>query len=236
MSDAVQLVQGTDSTPRVVLTCEHASNRMPEGWQWPEQDQWLRHTHWAWDPGAAHVARMVAKHYGSPAVLSRFTRLLVDPNRALTSSTLFRQQAEGRDVMLNQGLSDAECARRIDTLYTPYHDAVDRMVAAHDAVVLSVHSFTPVYEGQPRSVQVGVLYDAHPELGQAVRRGLEPYYDARDNEPWDGRQGLMFGPQSHANAHGRPCVELELRQDLATDPVWRSEFVHTLTRVLDRLI
>ena len=236
MSDAVLQIDGTDASPRIVLTCEHASNRIPAPYAWPDADRWLVHTHWAWDPGAAHVARMLAKRFGAPAVLSRFSRLLVDPNRDLESETLFRHVADDRRVELNHALSDEEKAHRIEMLYKPYHDAVDAMVAAHDAVVVSVHSFTPTYEGQPRSVEVGVLHDSQPELGQAVRRALEPYYDARDNEPWDGRKGLMFGPQSHADNHGRQAVEFEIRQDLATDPRWRGEFVDRVVGVLNRLV
>lgn len=235
MSDAIQRIEATEATPLVQITCEHASNRMPAGFEWPEADQWLTHTHWAWDPGAAHIARMLAKHFGAPAVLSRFSRLLVDPNRPADSPTLFRTVADGRFIALNADLDDTERQRRIATLYTPYHDAIDAMVADHDALVVSIHTFSPMYEGERRQVEVGVLHDTQPTVGMALCSALAPYYDARNNEPWDGRKGLMFAPQSHADTHRRPAVELEIRQDLATDPMWRAEFVPRLARALTPL-
>lgn len=232
MSDAVTTIEATTDAPLIQLSCEHASNRMPPGFSWPKADQRLRHQHWAWDPGAAHITRMLAKEFGAPAVLARFTRLLIDPNRELSSPTLFRELADGEPVELNVDLVASERERRIRELYTPYHRAYDAMVAETDAVVVSVHSFSPVYEGEPRYLEVGVLHDAQPALGIALREQLQVSYRAADNEPWDGRGGLMFAPQSHANAHGRQAVELEVRQDLATDPVWREQFVSVLSRAL----
>ena len=232
MTDAVETIAATVDSPLIQLSCEHASDRMPPSFQWPAEDARLRGTHWASDPGAAEVTRMLAQAFGAPAVLSRFTRLLIDPNRELSSDTLFRDVAEGQPVVLNVNLDPAEAARRTDALYRPYHQAYDAMVARYDAVVVSIHSFTPLYEGQRRSVEVGVLHDQQPELGQALCAELATHYDARDNEPWDGRGGLMFAPQDHATAHGRWAVELELRQDLCTDPAWREAFVPRFERAL----
>ncbi|MFT6820040.1 MAG: putative N-formylglutamate amidohydrolase [Myxococcota bacterium] len=232
MSDAFTRIAATSESPLIQLSCEHASNRMPPGFAWPDADKHLRHQHWAWDPGAAHITRMLAKEFGAPAVLSRFTRLLIDPNRELSANTLFRHVADGEPVALNTLLGESERQRRIRELYQPYHDAYDEMVAQTDAVVVSVHSFAPVYEGEPRYVEVGVLHDQQPDLGIAIRELLQVSYRAADNEPWDGRGGLMFAPQSHADAYGRRAVEFEVRQDLATDPVWRQQFVKTVSRVL----
>lgn len=232
MSEAVERIEAQQANPRIVITCEHASNRMPAGWSWPQADQWLSEDHWAWDPGAADLARALAADFGAPAVLSRFSRLLADPNRPHDSPTLFRDIADGRPVAINVDLDEAERNRRLSELYTPYHDAVDAMVGRYDAVVLSMHTFTPVYEGEPRQVEVGVLHHRQPLLGQRLRERLAQHYDARDNEPWDGRLGLMYAPQHHADRHGRRAVELEIRQDLATDPAWRAVFIPRLAAAL----
>lgn len=232
MSEAFFEIAATASRPLIQLSCEHASNRMPPGYAWPNADKHLRHTHWAWDPGAAHITRMLAKEFDAPAVLSRFSRLLIDPNRELSSPTLFRDMADGAPVALNTDMTAEERSRRIHELYQPYHDAYDVMVGSTDAVVVSVHSFTPLYEGQQRHVEVGVLHDKQPALGMAICEQLQRSYRAADNEPWDGRGGLMFAPQSHADTYGRRAVEFEVRQDLATDPVWRTQFVRVLSGVL----
>ncbi len=126
-TDAAELIDG-DLEGRLVFTCEHASAALPEPWTWPPQDRWIIDTHWAIDIGAADFTRRVAAHLNAPAVLSRFSRLLIDPNRPLDSDTLFRENAEGRTVHLNESLLEAERSRRIERFYHHYHAAVSSIV------------------------------------------------------------------------------------------------------------
>jgi predicted N-formylglutamate amidohydrolase len=141
--DAVEIIEGDGA---VALTCEHASVALPEPWVWPQVDRWLVGTHWSYDPGAEELTRALAASAGWPAVLSRFSRLLVDPNRPVDDPTLFRAQAEGRVIHFNAGLSAAERERRISGFWQPYHRAADRLVGGCAAeVVCGIHTFTPVY-------------------------------------------------------------------------------------------
>lgn len=225
---AVELIFPTGDDPRLVLTCEHASNHLPHPWAWPDEDRHLVDDHWAWDPGAADLTRALAGEFGCGAVLSRFSRLLVDPNRQVDSPTLFRQVADGQAVGLNRHVADRE--ERITGFYLPYHAAADAMIGhSSGASVLGMHSFTPVYEGTPRQVEIGVLYDVDEEAAHVwteVLRGLG--WRVELNEPWSGRAGLMYSPQRHATAHGRQAIELEIRQDISTDPARRQELVEGL--------
>lgn len=225
--DAVEQVAATRHDPPLLLSCEHASNRLPEGWAWPEADAWLVGEHWAWDPGAATLTRALAAELGAPAVLSRFSRLLVDPNRPLDSDTLFRGVADGRAVALNASVSEADAAARVARCYTPYHAAFDAMVAAHPGVpLLSMHTYTPSYEGQRRDVQLGVLFDDDEPWALRWFEALRGCgYDVRLNEPWSGRKGLMYAAQRHARQHGRLSVEIEVRNDLAQDPAEAARIV-----------
>lgn len=220
--------------PGLVLSCEHASNALPDGWSWPAEDRWVIETHWAWDIGAAEITRGLAARLGAPAILSRFSRLLVDPNREPDSPTLIREVAEGRVVHLNRDLSPAERDRRLDALYRPYHEAFDRLVADHDGPVLSIHTFTPVYEGgPPREVEIGVLFDRHEEPAVRLERAIATSgMRTALNEPYSGRHGLIFACQSHADRHGRVALELEIRQDLAGDPARRPEIVAVLAEAV----
>ncbi len=90
---AVEIVHGVGASG-LVLSCEHASNRLPPPWRWPAEDDWLVASHWAWDPGAADITRSLASRLGIPAVLASFSRLLVDPNRRADHPTLFRKEAD----------------------------------------------------------------------------------------------------------------------------------------------
>lgn len=203
---------------------------MPPGWAWPDADRRLIGTHWAYDLDAATIVSELAQLGGFGAVLSNFTRLLVDPNRELGSPTLFRPDAEGAPVALNQNLDDDERRRRIDALYRPYHDALAKRARASNApVMLSVHTFTPEYEGDTRNCELGVLFDsketeAH-ELGDAlIRAGFEIEY----NEPWSGKLGLMYSVEHHANANGKIGLEIEVRQDRAADDAYRRRLVEAI--------
>ena len=230
IDEAVERIPATSARPPILLSAEHASERLPPGWAWPAEDARLAGTHWAYDLGIAEVTREVAAALGAPAVLSRFSRLLIDPNRPLDSDTLFRREADALPVGLNAALGSEDRARRIQNYYRPYHEAVAEMVAAHPGVdMLSLHSFTPCYEGERRTVEVGVLFDLHEAWA-------ERWYDAlavsgwvmARNEPWSGRNGLMYAVQHHAVKHGRQAVELELRQDLTTDATTRQRLVDAI--------
>ncbi|MEZ4227292.1 MAG: N-formylglutamate amidohydrolase [Polyangiaceae bacterium] len=233
LEDAAEIIAGP--TPaRVVLTCEHASERLPEPWEWPEADRWLVGTHWAYDIGASDLTREVAVALGAPAVLARFSRLLVDPNRPRDSDTLFRAQAEGRSVALNAHLSTGEQQTRLRRLYDAFHARVHEvMVSARAEIVLAMHTFTPEYEGIVRQLEVGVLFDRDEALALRVRDELASTGLAVGlNEPYSGRQGMMYSADLHASRHGCLAVELEVRQDLAVEAVVRRRIVEALHRAL----
>lgn len=229
LHEAFEALDGDVDAP-VFLTCEHASERLPDGYAWPAGDERLVGTHWAFDLGAAEIVRELAEALRAPAVLSRFSRLLVDPNRPEGADTLFRAQAEGAPVELNRNLDDEERTRRLDRLHRPYHDAIHQRLPGHRAAVLfSIHTFTPVYEGNVRQVEVGVLFDTQEELAARVARAIHAAgFVTRLNEPYSGREGLIYAAEHHAQAHGRKALELEVRQDLAVRPEVRARLVDAL--------
>lgn len=230
-----------DEPGPVLLTCDHASARMPAPWRWPAQDLSLVGTHWSYDLGAAELTRALSVRLGAAALWSRFSRLLVDPNRELSQDSLIVDRAGDHRVALNQGLTQPEREARISGLYEPYHAAIDEAVRAHRqrharAWLLSVHTFTPVYRGQARALQGGVLFDRHEQLGREFCTQLQHKgWDVRENEPYSGYDGLIDGVARHGLAHDCPYVELELRQDLAVCPRWRERAVRDLAAVCERL-
>jgi predicted N-formylglutamate amidohydrolase len=227
--EAYELVKGDASAP-VFLTCEHASQRIPEPWRWPEHDRRLVDTHWAYDLGAREVTLELADALGASAILSRFTRLLVDPNREENHDDLFRSLADGEPVLLNMGLEEPERERRIAGYHRPYHQAVDAALAATRApVLLSIHSFTPVYQGEVRGVELGVLFNHEEQAALALGAALSAHFpNVAYNEPWSGRLGLIYAAERHAERYGRVALELEVRQDRALDRGYRRELVARL--------
>lgn len=235
-TDAFERVEG-DGLP-LVLTAEHASERMPAPWEWPEADRWLVGTHWAYDIGAAELTRELAEGLGATAILARFTRLLADPNRPESDPTLFREVAEGHPVALNQSLSPEERARRLERLWRPYHAAVDEAVrGSHAPLVLAIHTFTPIYEGEVRELEVGVLFDREEDLAVELADALRAVgLNVALNEPYSGRAGLIYSAHRHAETHGRRALELEVRQDLAVEEVFRARLIGVLGRWLPPVI
>ena len=233
--EAWEAVEGSPEAP-AFLTCEHASERLPPGWSWPERDRRLVGTHWAYDLGAAEITLDLAAALRAPAVLSRFSRLLADPNRAEDDASVFRGEAEGEPVELNQRIDDADRQRRLEGYHRPYHEAIDRRLGESRAEILfSIHTFTPVYEGQVRKVEVGVLFDKQEALANELAEAIAAAgFATALNEPWSGREGLIYAAERHAGAHGRKALELEVRQDLAVSAEVRARLVPVLARFFSR--
>lgn len=228
-TEAVEQVEG-DYGGRLVLTCEHASSELPEPWTWPKADRWLIDTHWASDIGAAAFTRRVAGLMNAPAALSRFSRLLIDPNRPLDSDTLFRSTADGRTIHLNASLLQSDRQRRIDGFYAPYHRAVRAMVEkSRGDTVFAIHSFTDNYEGDRRTLEVGVLFDDDEEPAYRLVRHLEGAgFHVLPNEPWSGKAGLAYSAVRHARELGRCALEIEVRQDLIVDEAFAARLAEAL--------
>jgi predicted N-formylglutamate amidohydrolase len=219
LDDAVERVHGGDGRCPVLITCEHASNFLPPPWAWPAEDARLVDTHWAWDLGVAELVRLLAGGLEATAVLARASRLLIDVNRPLDSDTLLRAVADGEPVRLNTAVHEQDRVARIEQYYAPYHRAIDEEVErVSPRLILSLHSFTPVYEGgAPREVQIGVLWDVDEALGrqwaEILRRSR---FTIAEQEPYSGK-GFMYSAQHHATNAGIPAIELEIRNDLLLD-------------------
>src|SRR5665809_105334 len=161
------------------------------------------HRHIAYDLGAAGVAERLAAMVGAPALLTKFSRLLIDPNRGLDDPTLVMQISDGLVVPGNVGIDANEIASRIARYYEPYHRAIDRAVEAGLAagkppIMLAIHSFTQAWKGVPRPWHVSVLWDKDPRLAVPLLSGLQaiPEIEVGDNVPYSGllKGGTLYRP------------------------------------------
>jgi predicted N-formylglutamate amidohydrolase len=236
VEDAYELRQGA-SGGKLLLTCEHASERLPAPFSWPLPDRRLVGTHWAFDLGAREVTFELARALDASAVLARFTRLLVDPNRDESHPDLLRRVAEGEPVLLNRAVSASERALRVARFYRAYHDALDEELArVKPKRLLSIHSFTPNYEGEVRKVELGVLVDEQEAEAHALGEELaRSFSGVAYNEPWSGKAGLIYSAATHAERHGAIALELEVRQDLAMDAAYRARLVSVLAAYFSAL-
>lgn len=225
VAHACEVVAEGRSAAPCVITCEHASHELPAPWRWHDADRWLSDTHWAYDIGAVELARELAAELGAALVAARFSRLLVDANRAADSDSLFLERVQDQQVELNRRLDAAERERRM-AYWRSYHDQIDQVVRQSDAsIVLAIHSFTDVYAGRRRDFDIGVLFDQEEQLAQDLAVALQRVGEVRLNEPYSGKQGMIYSATRHAADHGRRALEIEARQDRLQDPEFRRALV-----------
>ena len=227
-----------DGASRWVILCDHASNRVPDavgGTLGLAPADMARHI--AFDPGPAGGVAGLAERLDAPAVLSDFSRLVIDPNRGEDDPTLLMKLYDGTIIPANRHADAAERERRLALFHRPYHAAVARLLAAREAPALcSVHSFTPQLRGRPpRPWHVGVLFvEADRRLSDPLIARLEAEGDicVGANEPYGGN---LPGDSMdrHALSHGRPHVLIELRNDLIFDDAGQRRWADRLAPMLD---
>ena len=234
-------IYGYPGQTPLLITCEHASNRIPAPLRTTASDrQWLS-THWGWDIGARTVCREIIRQTQSIGVFSRFSRLLADANRAPRHEHLVRCAVEGHVLSFNSRLTIEEVDRRLENYHVPYHAAVDRTMADRlkhpgEVILLAVHSFTPQLGDEKREMDVGVLFDQYDSVALRLRDELEAEgLRVALNEPYSGRNGLMYAAHLHGSAHNAVHLELELNQALIGNAADARKMGRLLTRALSRL-
>jgi predicted N-formylglutamate amidohydrolase len=203
-----------------VVVCDHASNRIPRclGSLGLGYDDLAAHI--AWDPGAAEVARRLAEHLDAPLVLSGYSRLVVDCNRPLESPESIAQESGGTIVPGNRELTETSRAARIEALFRPYHRAITevldrRSAARRPSLLLSVHSFTPVLNGDRRPWHLAFSYGRDARLAARLLDAFSRYRDivVGDNQPYSVDDTTDYTLPLHGERRGLPHVLIEIRQD-----------------------
>jgi predicted N-formylglutamate amidohydrolase len=232
--NAFEAIPGAKNS-KLLLLCDHASNALPPEVGALGLDPALFGTHIASDIGAAAVTRALAAAYDAPALLGRWSRLLIDLNRGADDPTLVMKLSDGSIIPGNRMAGDDEVARRIAAYHAPYHAAItaelDRIGAG--AVIVSVHSFTPRWKTVPRPWEVGILYDSDERLAAPLMARLaEAGFVVGDNEPYTGAlEGDTLNV--HGIKRGLPHVLIEIRQDLIGGDAAAQAFAGRLKPILD---
>ncbi|MEM8790235.1 MAG: N-formylglutamate amidohydrolase [Pseudomonadota bacterium] len=227
----------------LLLVCDHARNAVPPeigDLGLPAEDM-ARHI--AWDVGARDVTLALAERLGAPAILSTFSRLVIDPNRGDDDPTLVMKLYDGSIIQGNQQVDDREVERRLNAYYRPYHAAIkghlDRMEAAGlPPSIISIHSFTPQFKGRlPRPWHVGLLWDKDDRLMRPLFAELErePELCVGDNEPYSGqlKGDCMF---RHGTSRGLPHVLIEIRNDLISTEAGQTGWADRLAPMITRAV
>ena len=226
----------------LLLLCDHASNAMPAeyGTLGLPEDQLRRHI--AYDIGVAPIVRALSAALGAPAVMTRYSRLLIDPNRGRDDPTLIMRLSDGAVIPGNKRLDAAEREKRARRFYDPYHAAISAIIdqclaAGAPPALLSIHSFTESWKDFTRPWHVGVLWSDDARLAKPLLDEFHADADliVGDNEPYSGHlEGDCLW--QHGRNRGLPNAIVEVRQDLIRDEKGQEAWTQRLHRIVEKII
>ncbi|WP_232845855.1 N-formylglutamate amidohydrolase [Aurantimonas marina] len=228
-----------DGAGAILLVCEHASNAIPAEFGDLGIGAATKASHAAWDPGALAVARHLSEMFDAPLVAQTVSRLVYDCNRPPDAGDAIPARSEIHEIPGNTGLSAAARADRVERFYRPFERTLAQAVARHRAthanpVLLTIHSFTPIYAGERRSVEIGILHDSDRRLADAILDAADGSLDIRRNEPYGPADGVMHTLAAHAVPHGMANAMIEIRNDLIATPEDVGDIAERLTAWVSR--
>lgn len=231
-----------NSITPVLLVCDHASNRFPKSLGTMGLDYLDRLSHITVDIGSRATTESLAKQLNTTAILCQYSRLIVDCNRNLSDNSAYLDKSDGVDIPGNQNLNDNEKEIRESEIYWPYHNAIDTQISRLkrqkvSPIIISIHSFTPVFNGNKREWEVGVLWDKDPTTARIfINKLTDAGFLVGDNKPYSGKDLEDFTLDYHAETIGLPHVGIEIRQDLINNDDGVMRISNALQKVISSLV
>lgn len=226
-----------------LLVCDHASNKVPISLNGLGLTSDQLQDHIAWDPGAANVAETLAQLLDATLIMSGYSRLVIDCNRALISPQLIAPISDGIKIPANQHLSDLERQRRIDTFFTPYHQAIAALLDQRKDKVtrlLSIHSFSPALaesgKDSARPWHIGLSFKGKSELTDLLYAGLtqDKQLCVGYHQPYEVDEEFDFTLIEHGVKRGLDHAMIEVRQDLLKNEQHTREWAIRIFKTLSR--
>lgn len=222
-----------------LLTCDHYGRTIPDalGDLGLPESELTRHI--AWDIGIAGVSERVSDALGAHLIAQRYSRLVIDCNRPPEVASSIPVLSEATPVPGNEAISRADADARRTAIFTPYHNRIDAAIDARlrdgrPTVLISLHSFTPVYAGVARPWHIGTLYHRDATLAPLLLKLLRAEGDlvVGDNQPYAVSDLTDFTIPVHGEKRGLMNTGIEIRQDLIADEAGQVQWAERLTRLL----
>jgi predicted N-formylglutamate amidohydrolase len=224
------------------LTADHAGRAIPRRLGDLGLPEGERGRHIAWDIGIAGVTAMLSEALDAPAVLQAYSRLVIDCNRRPEWESAIPTVSEATAIPGNVGIATGEREARRREIFQPYHDLIGELLdvragAGRRTVLVAMHSFTPVFKGVARSVEVGILYNPEASDIRLPRIMLELLraegdLAVGDNQPYAITGSSDYTVPVHGESRGLPHVEIEIRQDLILGAAGQAAWTARLARLL----
>jgi predicted N-formylglutamate amidohydrolase len=227
------IIVNENGTSPIVLICEHASNVLPQSLGTLGLDDADLQRHIAWDIGAEGTSRILAKLLDAPLILQRYSRLAYDCNRPPEAEGAMPELSEVFEIPGNKNLLPSARLARTQEIYRPFHNTIDifldrRAAEKRHTLMVTMHSFTPVYKGKSRDFDVGFLFDRDNWLANFLIKAF-PTDKARLNEPYGPKDGVMHTTNLHAVPRGLKHVMIEIRNDLIANHAGQNTWANHLT-------
>jgi len=224
-----------------LLVCDHAGRRIPRKLQnlGLSADDLARHI--AWDIGIEGVGRALADKLDACLIMQPYSRLVIDCNRPPSTPTSIAPVSETTSIPGNESVSTQDTELRLREIFTPYHSTIARHLdtrksAQRQTILISLHSFTPVYTGNVRPWHAGVLYNRYDPLAAALLKLMQASGELTfgDNEPYSVTDDTDYTIPVHGEQRGLPHVAIEIRQDLIAEAPGQREWAERLADLLPK--
>jgi predicted N-formylglutamate amidohydrolase len=225
-----------------LLTSDHFGRAIPRklGDLGLSESELTRHI--AWDIGIAGVARALAAHLDARLIAQAYSRLVIDCNRPLDAPGSIPRISEATMIPGNEGLTREEAQARRREIFDPYHRQISetierRLREGMPTVLVSLHSFTPVYAGIKRPWHVGTLYQSDTRLPPLLLKGLRAQGDlvVGDNEPYAVSNETDYTIPVHGEARELMNTGIEIRQDLISDQAGEAQWAERLANIFGEI-
>ena len=236
-------IENAGGSSAFLLACDHAGREIPHKLARLGLSEHELATHVAWDLGVAALGRRLSARLDAFSIMHNYSRLVIDANRPPEASDSIATLSERTRIRANEGLSTGDARARFEEVFEPYHqrirDELDaRSARACSSVLVTLHSFTPVYMGEARPWHVGVLYGRDPRLGRLVLERLrsDGALIVGDNQPYAVSDTSDYTIIVHGEQRGIPHLELEIRQDLLASESGVQSWAERLSGVLEEAL
>ena len=221
---------------QLLLVCEHASNFIPDRYDQLHLPAETRQSHAAYDIGAFELACRISELLDASLISTTVSRLVYDCNRDFDSPGAIPDSSEIYQIDDNRNLPPEEARFRYEKFYLPLETAIKKRLAAYPSppLLITVHSFTPVYHGHVREVDIGMICDQDEQLAKTLTE-LGPDYcelNVRLNDPYGPGKGVTHTLSLHGTSNGLPNTMIEVKNSLIDRP----ENIEPIAQILSRLI
>ena len=241
--ESAALVENRSGKSDLILVCEHAGKMLPEAVGSLGISKEVMETHIGWDIGAAALSRQLSRLLDSPLILQRYSRLVYDCNRSFDAIDAIVVHSDDVFIPGNAELNSDLRRQRFELVYEPFYESInaivqERIAAGTSPVIITIHSFTPIYKGRERRIELGVLHDKDTRLADSLlsNAAKQSDYLAERNVPYSADDGVTHTIVTHGINNRLHNVMFEVRNDLIADEAgqtrWASRLASLITLAL----